>query len=187
MKQLILTVALAVCPLLGQAVTVLSVQSCVEHGASGYFCLPVTYNAVEPRIGPITLVFEFDAPILSVPYAYGGANNNHNLSVTEVFISGPYVAVVFTPFDGYINTIRMGNVNDSPQIFSQSLGALIADVNGNGQVTAADVAAIRSQSGQVVTAGNYRLDLNGDGVIDAADIIIARARVFNSLTPLALP
>ena len=54
--------------------------------------------------------------------------------------------------------------------------ALLGDVNGNGAVTAADLARLRKDAARhIVTNRLYDLDLNG--AITAADILLARRRL----------
>ena len=51
---------------------------------------------------------------------------------------------------------------------------LIGDVNGNGTVNAADIALIKSQSGNLVTACNFKEDVNANCAINAADVALAK-------------
>jgi len=56
-----------------------------------------------------------------------------------------------------------------------SMGVLVGDVNANGCVNAADVAATKSQLGSLVGAGNFRADVNANGTINAADVAIVKS------------
>jgi hypothetical protein len=60
-----------------------------------------------------------------------------------------------------------GNSGDS---VSASMGVLIGDTNGDGLVNSADIGQTKSQSGNAVTASNFREDVNTDGFINSADI-----------------
>ncbi|HEU0210103.1 MAG TPA: dockerin type I domain-containing protein, partial [Candidatus Udaeobacter sp.] len=70
---------------------------------------------------------------------------------------------------------RNGNVN-GPQ-----MGVLIGDTTGNGSVNAGDVSQTKGQSGQGVTAANFRQDVNANGSINAGDISLVKARSGTSL------
>ena len=53
---------------------------------------------------------------------------------------------------------------------------LIGDTNADGFVDSADIAQTKSQSGNAVTAVNFREDLNVDGFIDSADIAFVKSK-----------
>ena len=76
-------------------------------------------------------------------------------------------------------TVSLTNVNDSAGNSSASvpisMGVLIGDTNGNGVVSASDIAQTKSQSGQAVDESNFRTDLNVSGSISAADIALAKS------------
>ena len=63
------------------------------------------------------------------------------------------------------------------------MGVLLGDTNGNGSVSASDVGQTKAQSGQPVTAGNFRTDVNVSGSISASDIGLVKAQSGTSLTP----
>jgi hypothetical protein len=65
-------------------------------------------------------------------------------------------------------------------------GNLIGDANGNGQVTVADIAQAKSQSGQSATITSAT-DFNRNGQITVADVAIAKAYQGNSLTMFTAP
>ena len=56
------------------------------------------------------------------------------------------------------------------------MGILIGDVSGNGLVNATDITQTKSQSGNAVTASNFREDLNANGSITASDIALVKSR-----------
>ncbi|HEX8521152.1 MAG TPA: DUF1800 family protein, partial [Tepidisphaeraceae bacterium] len=55
------------------------------------------------------------------------------------------------------------------------------DTTGNGQVSAADVAQVKSQVGQTFSGFNFRQDLNMNGGITAADVSIVKAKVSSKI------
>jgi hypothetical protein len=65
-------------------------------------------------------------------------------------------------------------------------GNLIGDANGNGNVTVADIAQTKSQSGQPATITS-NTDFNRNGTVSVADTAIAKAFQGNSLVPLTPP
>jgi hypothetical protein len=77
-------------------------------------------------------------------------------------------------------TITLTNVYDSAgnssQAVSVQVGFLIGDVNANRVVNASDIGVIKSQSGNAVTAANFRDDVTADGSLNATDISLTKSR-----------
>jgi hypothetical protein len=71
-------------------------------------------------------------------------------------------------------SLTLNDVTDSFRYSSSSIGLifgiLLGDTNGNGSVTASDIAQTKTQAGQPVTGANFRTDLNANGAISASDI-----------------
>ena len=64
------------------------------------------------------------------------------------------------------------------------VGFLTGDTNGSGGVNATDIGQTKAQSGQAVTAANFRQDVNvSGGSISASDIGLVKSRSGNSLPP----
>jgi uncharacterized delta-60 repeat protein len=61
------------------------------------------------------------------------------------------------------------------------MGMLVADTNGDGSVSASDVAETKSNSGQAADASNFRSDVNVSGSISAADIGLVKSKAGTSL------
>jgi hypothetical protein len=61
------------------------------------------------------------------------------------------------------------------------MGVLLGDTNGNALVNAGDVAQTKGQSGQPVTAANFRQDVNANGSINAGDVALVKSRSGTSL------
>jgi hypothetical protein len=139
---------------------------------------------VEPRVGngPHTVYFEFTSPV----------SNPGSVVVTNVTtglpISGPTVAAL-TDGMRYFAVVSLTGVPDIARITlaltgvngtvdaSASMGLLPGDVNGTGRVTAADIAAIKTKSGNTtVDAVNYKLDLNVSGAISSTDVNAVKAK-----------
>ena len=58
--------------------------------------------------------------------------------------------------------------------FAQNFKVLYGDFNGDGVVSAADMAGVNSAR---FTAYNIFADLNGDGVVDINDVTIAKSQI----------
>ena len=84
---------------------------------------------------------------------------------------------------GQTTTVSLANVNDGVNVgnISVPLGVLIGDTNGNRTVNATDVSQVKSQSGQPVSAANFRSDVNASGSINATDIGQVKAQAGNTL------
>ena len=176
-----------------------SVVSRMTHGGAGNFDINLSLagpRAIEGRsssslgAGNYTLVFTFADNLTSVA---SGAVSSHDpangtgtvqstsigpnpnqctVSLTNVS-NGQYIAVT-------LNSVldsagRNGNV-DGPQ-----MGVLIGDVNGNGAVTSADVSQVKLQTGQSVTATNFRNDVNANGSISSTDVTQVKLRTGTGL------
>jgi hypothetical protein len=63
------------------------------------------------------------------------------------------------------------------------MSALLGDTNGNGAVSASDVAQTKAQSGQTTTGANFRTDVNVSGAITAADIGLVKSKSGTTLPP----
>ena len=79
-----------------------------------------------------------------------------------------------------LHNVNNGNVTGDVPI---SMGVLIGDVNGNGTVSAADVALTKSQVGNPVTSSNFREDVNVNGTISSTDVALVKSDVGTSLPP----
>ena len=63
------------------------------------------------------------------------------------------------------------------------MGVLSGDVNGNGTVSAADVALTKAQVGHAVGGSNFREDVNANGVLNAIDVAIVKSKTGTALPP----
>jgi hypothetical protein len=79
--------------------------------------------------------------------------------------------------------VTLLGVNDGTTIgdVSVQMGVLVGDTNGNGSVNAGDVAQTKGQSGQPVTAANFREDVNANGSINAGDVALVKSKSGTSL------
>jgi hypothetical protein len=56
------------------------------------------------------------------------------------------------------------------------MGVLVGDTTGNAVVNSSDIAQTQSQSGQAVTAANFREDVNTNGLINSSDIALVQSK-----------
>ncbi len=76
----------------------------------------------------------------------------------------------------------MNGAADAPATdFNIPMGVLAGDTNANRAVNASDVSQTKGQSGQPVTASNFRSDVNANGSINAGDINIVKANSGHSI------
>ena len=59
---------------------------------------------------------------------------------------------------------------------SAQMGVLIGDTTANGAVNSSDIAQTQSQSGQLVTANNFREDVTVNGAINSSDIGLVQSK-----------
>ncbi len=185
---------------LADAQNLISVASRKVHNGMTYD-LPI--NTTAAINGPITfetrhygdglkIVFTFDTDITiagnaslfdaaSNPFGSAGAAFSPSSS-KEVIVS---LAGISNLDDNVRVTVRLTNVNGSPQIFTVSLGFLLGDFNSSGRRTAADIAGVKARAGQAAGSGTYRYDVNTSGSVNASDIVAVKARLPVNQAPLA--
>jgi hypothetical protein len=149
------------------------------HGAVGDFDIPLPLTGtpgVECRSGQGAgtdhkIVVSFANPISSV----GGASvtsGTGSVSGSPV-ISGNTVTVNLT---GVTNAqtiaVTLSNVNDGSSTGNVivPMSVLLGDTSGNGAVTGTDVSQAKLQSGQGVTASNFREDVVVNGTLNGSDV-----------------
>jgi len=157
------------------------------HGAAGTFDipLPVTGNVgIECRIGPtyqmiINFATTVTAQSASVTSGTGMVSSFTGSGTSQITVNLTGVT------DQQRITITLHAVNDGTHMGDVpiSMGVLIGDVNGNGAVSAADVALTKSQVGGTVGAGNFREDVNVNGTISSTDVALVKSDVGHALPP----
>src|SRR6202011_1727393 len=75
-------------------------------------------------------------------------------------------------------TITLTNVSDGTNTGNVSLpmAVLAGDTTGNGRVNSSDISQTQSQSGQPVTAANFREDVTVNGLINSSDISFVQSQ-----------
>ena len=160
-----------------------SVVSRKMHGSLGPFdtSLPLYGQpGVECRAsgGIHTLVFYFTNDVIS-----GNARVTSGAGViaTAPTFSGNTIIVTLSEVtDVQRLIVTLDNVRDNfDQVLPStavSMIMLVGDTSGNKTVNATDVSQTKVQSGQAITASNFRADVNADGSINATDVSLVKLR-----------
>ncbi len=154
-----------------------------DHGAAGTFDVDLPL-AGEPGVecrssgGNHTLVFTFNNDVVS-----GSASVTSGVAsvMGNPSFAGNTMTVNLTGVtDVQKITVTVSSVTDS---FGQTLpdeavsvNMLIGDTSGNKTVNATDVSQTKLQSGQAVTATNFREDVNVNGSINATDVSLVKLK-----------
>ena len=138
-----------------------------QTGTTGVECRMLT--------GGLTLVLTFDKAIASASAsvtAGSGGVGTVTPSGNSIFINLANVANAQTLTVTLTNIVAAdgGTAASAPVTFR----VLEGDVNGNGSISAADIALIKFNSGKIVTSSNFRMDLNENGLISASDVNLCK-------------
>jgi hypothetical protein len=181
--------------------TVSSAVSRKVHGGAGTFdiAMPVTGSSgVESRTSggtnDFTLVVTFsgNVTVTGSPQAQvtsgAGCVGSGGVCNGNVSVSGAVVTVPLTTIaNRQVINVRIDGVNgaaDAPATdFNIPMGFLIGDVNANRAVNASNIALTKSQTGQTVTASNFRADVNANGGINAGDASLVKIHSGDMLPP----
>jgi hypothetical protein len=172
-------------------------ESVVAHGAAGDIALAMADGDVEPRVAGLrTLRLTFnrtiDAATIDSPLEIvgdtGGAISTVGATVT---LDGSHsVMTVVLPSalsDGDRYTITLSSsvhLADGLALAENqhvTIGALVGDVDGSGDVSSADALAIRSCGGEAADAETARCDVDCSGMISGQDMRAAVRRVGRTL------
>ena len=161
---------------------ILSAVSRKAHGVAGTFDLPLPLTgapAVEGRSsgGAHTLVITFNNPIVSGTAAVtegtaGGMTSSMSGNTMTINLTGVADVQRLTVA---VNGVT-GTAGQTMPSASISLRVLAGDANGSGDVGASDIAMVKSQASQPVTASNFRADVVMNGSINATDVSLVKAR-----------
>ena len=157
------------------------------HGSAGTFDIELLNGNSAPECrssgGNHTLVFTFTNNVVS-----GNASitsGTGNVSGSPIFSGNTMTVSLTGVVDVQKITVTLSNVTDS---FAQtlpdtavSMNVLIGDASGNKIVNTSDVSFTKVESGQTVTAANFRTDVTANGVINAGDVSLVKSRSGNAL------
>ena len=156
-------------------------------------------------------VFDINLPLTGAPgieCRSGGANSDHQLVLTfpgaVTFnnaaitsgtgtvsgTSGNGTSQVIVNLTGVVDAqvirVTLSGVNDGSVTSEMSvrMGVLLGDTTSNGAVNSSDISQTKSQSGQAVSASNFRQDVTANGSINSSDISLVKSRSGTALPPL---
>ena len=164
-------------------VTFTKVVSRKVHGTAGTFDIELAQNgpsADECRSGGANgnyqLIVTFVNPISAVA---GGTVTSGTGMVDSVSASGSNITINLSGVTTAQRlVVTLTGVNDGTTVgtVSITMPVLVGDTNSNGATNAADIAQTKSQSGQPVTAANFREDVSADGNLNASDIALVKSK-----------
>jgi hypothetical protein len=154
------------------ALTLLSAASRLTHGGARTFdiAMPLTgASGVEDRSSSTyNAIFTFDGAVASgqVTVVSDAA------TVGAISFSGNSMTAQLTGVtSAEVVTLRVQNINGDGQPHGDvPFGFLAADVSGNRIVDKPDRQQIKTDKGQVVTAGNFRDDIDLSGIVNRPDL-----------------
>ena len=74
--------------------------------------------------------------------------------------------------------IKLTDVSDGASAgdITWPMGVLLGDTTASGAVNSSDISQVKSQSGQTVTASNFRQDVTANGSINSSDISLVKSK-----------
>ena len=153
------------------------------HGSAGPFDidLPLTGSpGIECRTGGAngdhTVIISFANPVTVGSASVSSIDGQAMVSSSSV--NGPVITVNLTKVtNAQTITISLTNVSDGTNVgnVGVAMGVLAGDTTANGAVNSSDIAQTQAQSGQPVTAANFREDVTANGAINSSDIAFVQA------------
>ena len=152
----------------------------MTHGATPFDSKLIGNIGIEPRSGGANndyqLLFTFPNAVTfssaalasgtgSVSSATGSGTTNVTVNLTGVTNAQKI-------------TLSLQGVNDGTftNDVAVQMGVLIGDVNGNGSVSGTDVSQTKANTGQAVSASNFRADVVVNGAITASDVGLVKSK-----------
>ena len=167
------------------ALSLVSAVSRLNHVGVGDFDVPMPLigtSGVECRAngGTYSLVLTFNAPVTS-----GAATVTSGTGVAgaPVFAGNTMTVPLTGVADVQVLTVTITNVNTVLPNTNVKLGFLIGDTTGDRSTNSADISQTKSQSGQAVTASNFRTDVNIDGSVNSGDILLVKSKSGGAIAP----
>jgi hypothetical protein len=159
------------------------------HGGTPFdIILPLTGSAgIECRSGGASndyqIVFSFPSPVTftnaAVTTGVGSVSDSSGSGTTTVTVNLTGV----TNAQRIMVTLQGASDGTNTADLIVPMGILLGDTNGSASVSAADVGQTKAQSGQSVSAANFRSDVNASGSITAADVGLVKSQAGSSLPP----
>jgi hypothetical protein len=156
------------------------------HGAAAFgINLPLTGTAgIECRGGGVNNDHQVIMTFPSLVTVTSTSVTTGTGSVSNSAVSGGQVTVNLTGVTNaqtLVLTLFGVNNGTTTSDVTVPMGVLLSDTNGNGSVSASDIAQTKAQSGQAAIATNFRTDVNVSGSISAADISLVKSKAGTSL------
>ena len=159
------------------------------HGGAGTFDIDLNPNGapgVECRSGGASGVYQMIVQFANPVTVAGAAVISGSGSVSGFSVSGAVVTIDLTGITN-VQTIvvKLTGVNDGTLSgdVPVAMGVLIGDTNGNGAVSASDVAQTKARSGQTTDGTNFRSDVNASGSVNAGDVALVKSKAGTTLPP----
>jgi N-acetylneuraminic acid mutarotase len=187
------TMEIFTCPVAFQATG--AVSRITHAGGCGTFDvnMPLTNpSGVEDRSqagNNYTLVVTFSATVTAAGTASVTCHNPSTGTGTAgaASASGSTVSIPLNGVsDGQVLTVHLAGVNGTTNV-DIPFGRLLGDTNSSRTVSAGDVAQTKAQSGNAVTAANFREDVNANCAINAGDVAIVKGRLGITTAPASCP
>ena len=131
-----------------------------------------------------TLVLTFDTPV------NGGTatvTNGTGIAGSPTFSGNDMIIPLSGVTNVQVITVTASNVTNTNggvlTSASVDMGFLIGDTGADRQVNSSDVSQTKSQSGQPVTASNFREDVTADGTISSSDVSLVKSKTGSALPP----
>ena len=159
-----------------------SIVSRKTHTGVGDFDIvlpqPPAARSVECRSGDYKMVFTFLNNVTSVGSVSVTGGSAALLGSASGPLSNQYTVDLSVP-SGTTATVTLNNALDSNGASGNVtglLGVLVGDTTGNGSVNSSDISQTKSQSGQAVSASNFRQDVTVNGSVNSSDISLVKSR-----------
>ena len=157
----------------GQLATLIE-GTLTESRAAGLRRLQVTFDTeIDPATllpGAVTIVGQAGGDVSSLINSLT-LDATHRVMAVGLSASPPNADIYTVTITDVLRKVGGSTVGGNRQV---TIRLLAGDVDGDGNVTAADLAALRAQVGQAVTADNAKADLDSSGAITTGDVRAAR-------------
>ena len=163
-------------------ISFMSASSRKTHGVAGDFDIPIdssgsmtagAFITVESRqIGAgFKIVFLFNTPPTSATVTTSSGSG------TVAFAGNEATVTLTGVSDATRDQVVLSGVNGIVGVGGTAIvGFLVGDTNGSRGTTGSDVSIVKSKSGLVTDATNFKSDLNATGGISGSDVSIVKSR-----------
>jgi hypothetical protein len=132
------------------------------------------------------MIFTFGSNLLSVAGATVTAGTGNVSSAAIGPNPNEYTVNLTGVTNAELLTVTLNSVADATGAtgnFSATMAVLIGDTTADGFVNSTDIAQTKSQSGQMVSASNFRTDITADGNLNSTDIAVVKSKSGTALPP----